>query len=82
GFLGIGFGMMIPAIQSSASLAVTKDEQGGVSGFLFGASAFGYIIGPVLGTYIYSIDPNMLFLICIMVTFLSIFSTRIVLNKK
>jgi len=82
GFLGIGFGMMIPAIQSSASLAVTKDEQGGVSGFLFGASAFGYVIGPALGTYIYSINSNILFLICIVVTFLSVFSTRIVLNKK
>ncbi|MFS2221399.1 MFS transporter [Pantoea sp. B65] len=80
GLLGAGFGMMIPAMQSSASLAVSKEEQGGVAGFLFGASAFGYVIGPVLGTLIYSSSPIYLFSIGIVTIFIAMFFARKSIN--
>jgi len=82
GFLGIGFGMMIPAIQSSASLAVNEDEQGGVAGFLFGASAFGYVIGPLLATYVYSVNSKILFSVCILASMISALSTLKIINNR
>ncbi len=81
-FLGIGFGLMIPSIQSSASLAVTHEEQSGVSGFLFGASAFGYVIGPAIGTLIYSYQPTILFFLCTLIIFLSYFFASKILILK
>lgn len=59
--LGAGFGMLIPAIQSAVSLSVSEQEQSGVAGFLFGASAFGYVIGPAMGALLYSYSPRYLF---------------------
>ncbi len=60
--VGAGFGMIIPAIQTSASLAVSDKEQGSVSGFIFSASAFGYVIGPLLGTFLFSQHPSSVFI--------------------
>lgn len=81
-FLGIGFGLMIPAIQSSASLAVTREEQSGVAGFLFGASAFGYVIGPAVGTLVYSHQPVLLFSLCALVIISSYFFASNIINRK
>lgn len=82
GSLGIGFGMMIPAIQASASLAVGEDEQSGVAGFLFGASAFGYVIGPVLGTLLYSFAPRIMFSACAFVVIIAAISTKKIIENK
>ncbi|AMB74505.1 MFS transporter [Pantoea ananatis] len=82
GSLGVGFGMMIPAIQASASLAVNEEEQSGVAGFLFGASAFGYVIGPVLGTYLYSLAPEIMFSTCVFVVIIAAVSTKKIIGNK
>ncbi|HVZ69246.1 MAG TPA: MFS transporter [Rhizomicrobium sp.] len=54
--IGFGFGMARPGFTSAASLAVTADEQGAVAGILGGASATGFIAGPVVGA-MYDASP-------------------------
>lgn len=82
GMLGMGFGMMIPAIQSAASLAVSHDEQSGVAGFLFGASAFGYVLGPLIGTLIYSLNHKFVFIFAMTSIVLSTYFTSKVVYQK
>lgn len=82
GCLGVGFGMMIPSIQAFASLAVNENEQSGVAGFLFGASAFGYVIGPAMGTFLYSMAPSIEFSFCIISVIVATLSMHKVINKK
>ncbi len=53
---GFGFGMARPGFTSAASLAVTTEEQGAVAGILSGASATGFIAGPVVGA-MYDASP-------------------------
>lgn len=54
--IGFGFGMARPGFVSAASLAVKSDEQGAVAGILGGASATGFIAGPVVGA-MYDASP-------------------------
>lgn len=79
GCIGTGFGMMIPSIQTLASLAVDEKEQSGVAGFLFAASAFGYVTGPALGTFLYSINSDVVFLFCIISLIIAALFTRIII---
>jgi MFS family permease len=46
---GLGFGMARPGFASGASLSVAPHEQGAVAGVIGGASAIGFIVGPVIG---------------------------------
>lgn len=57
GLVGLGIGMVVPGFTSGASLTVDSHEQGKVAGLLGAAPAIGFIIGPVLGTALYSLDP-------------------------
>ncbi|AFT70616.1 MFS transporter [Alloalcanivorax dieselolei B5] len=52
--LGIGFGM--PAIMALASLRVDSSEQGRVAGLASACPSLGFIIGPLTGTALYSVD--------------------------
>jgi MFS family permease len=46
---GLGFGMARPGFTAGASLSVAPHEQGAVAGILGGASATGFIAGPLIG---------------------------------
>lgn len=52
--LGLGFGM--PAIMSLASLRVSHEEQGRVAGLASACPALGFILGPLVGTGLYTLD--------------------------
>ncbi len=52
--LGLGFGM--PAIMSLASLRVNAEEQGRVAGLASACPALGFILGPLVGTGLYTLD--------------------------
>jgi MFS family permease len=54
--VGFGFGLARPGFTSAASLAVTHAEQGAVAGIMGGASATGFIAGPVVGA-MYDASP-------------------------
>ena len=52
--MGIGFGM--PAIMSLASLRVDSSEQGRVAGLASACPSLGFVLGPLIGTGLYTID--------------------------
>lgn len=53
---GLGFGMARPGFTTGASLSVSPHEQGAVAGVIGGASATGFILGPVIG-WMYEWSP-------------------------
>ncbi len=58
GMLGLAFACATPGINGSASLTVEPHEQGVAAGYLAAANTVGAILGPLLGTSIYKIQPN------------------------
>jgi MFS family permease len=46
---GLGFGVARPGFSAAASLTVSRHEQGAVAGIIGGASAAGFIFGPLIG---------------------------------
>lgn len=54
--LGIGFGM--PAIMSLASLRVDSAEQGRVAGLASACPSLGFVLGPVVGTGLYTVNHH------------------------
>lgn len=66
--VGLGLGLGMPGVSSAASLRVGAEEQGAVAGMMSACPALGYIIGPVLGTGVYSIWPQGPYvLVCVLV---------------
>ena len=56
--LGLGMGLVRPGAAAAASLAVRPEEQGAVAGILGGISVIGNVVGPMLGTLLYSYDRH------------------------
>ena len=54
GVLGISFACANPGINGSASLCVEPWEQGATAGFLGAGNTLGAILGPIVGTQIYT----------------------------
>jgi MFS family permease len=52
--LGFGVGFILPGYISGASLAVGEHEQGAVAGLVGTAQGFGSVLGPLLGTTLYT----------------------------
>lgn len=52
--LGFGVGFILPGYISGASLAVGEHEQGAVAGLVGTAQGFGSVLGPLLGTALYT----------------------------
>ncbi|MEJ2766220.1 MFS transporter [Photobacterium sp. MCCC 1A19761] len=52
--LGVGFGFVYPGIVSKASLSVTGQLQGQVTGALQAAMSLGFIVGPLIGAGLYA----------------------------
>ena len=55
---GFGMGLAGPGFMSGASLAVTSEEQGSVAGVANSCGPLGFTIGPLLGTFLYSVQPD------------------------
>jgi predicted MFS family arabinose efflux permease len=56
--LGIAFACATPGINGSASLTVEPHEQGAAAGYLSAANTSGAILGPIIGTSLYKLQPN------------------------
>jgi len=57
GFIGLGMGLTAPGFTAAASLAVEPEEQGQVAGALGACPALGFILGPIIGTGLYQLNP-------------------------
>ena len=81
--LGLGMGFAGPGFMAGASLAVSAEEQGGVAGVAASCPPLGFTVGPLLGTFLYSLDPSYpywfagLIYVC-----LSIFMFRVKVARK
>lgn len=65
--LGLGMGLAGPGFMAGASLAVSSEEQGAVAGVAGSCPPMGFTIGPLLGTVLYSIRPDLPYLFALMV---------------
>lgn len=55
---GLGMGLATPGYNVTATLTVSPDEQGSLAGLAVSAPGMGFVIGPLLGGFIYSIEPS------------------------
>jgi MFS transporter, DHA1 family, tetracycline resistance protein len=58
---GFGMGFVFPGFQAMASLAVGSDEQGDAAGVVATAQALGMTIAPMASTTLYSLSPQVPF---------------------
>ena len=56
--LGLGMGLAGPGFMAGASLAVGPEEQGAVAGVAGSCGPLGFTIGPIVCTFLYSIQPE------------------------
>lgn len=55
---GLGHGLALPGVTAALSLAVDDSQQGAVAGLNSSAHGLGRLIGPLLGTALYEIEPE------------------------
>jgi MFS family permease len=55
--LGIGLGLLRPGSAAGASLSVEATEQGAVAGVVNGVAVLGNVLGPMIGTTLYELNP-------------------------
>lgn len=71
---GLGMGLAGPGFMAGASLAVSSKEQGAVAGVAASCPPLGFAIGPLLGTFLYSLDPTYPYWFsCVIYLLLSVF---------
>lgn len=58
GLIGLGVGLAMPGFGAAASMSVSAEEQGSVAGVISASPALGFVIGPLLGTGLYQLDPQ------------------------
>ncbi len=56
---GAGGGLLLPGYLAGASLAVSADRQGAVAGFSAASQGIGLILGPVVSTMLYEVEPDL-----------------------
>src|SRR5699024_6213742 len=65
--VGLGVGLAMPGISSAASLRVGANEQGAVAGMLSAAPALGFTVGPVMGTGLYQLNPQLPYILVLII---------------
>lgn len=55
---GIGAGLMMPGFMAGASLAVSREQQGGVAGLVGSVQGISAVIAPILSTTLYQLDKH------------------------
>lgn len=56
---GFGMGLAGPGYAGGAALRVPPEEQGAIAGLISAAPGFGFVIGPLLGAWLYAVHPFM-----------------------
>lgn len=78
---GIGSGLLMPGFMTGASLAVEKEQQGGVAGLIGSIQGLSAVIAPLLSTGLYQVDKHLPFaLLGILMLVLSV--TLMMVNSK
>lgn len=70
---GIGSGLMMPGFMAGASLAVSKQQQGGAAGLVAAVQGISAVITPILTTTLYQVDKHIPFiLVAVLVAIMSV----------
>ncbi len=78
GILGLGLGMVSPGFTAGASLAVGPEEQGAVGGLISACPAAGFVLGPLVGTSLYQLNPAYPYLCtCLLMMPLTVYAWRL-----
>jgi MFS family permease len=80
--LGLGMGLAGPGFMAGVSVAVSSEEQGAVAGVAGSCGPLGFTVGPLLGTYLYSIDGSLPYWFAFGSYFLLFFFTLKFSDKK
>jgi MFS family permease len=56
---GLGMGLAAPSFSAAASVTVNRQEQGALAGLIGSVSGMGFVLGPLLGGYIYSLSHRL-----------------------
>ncbi|MGF1455455.1 MAG: MFS transporter [Alphaproteobacteria bacterium] len=57
--LGLSMGLLYPGIMTAASFSVGERDQGAIAGLMGSATAAGVVVGPLMGTGLYRIHPDL-----------------------
>jgi MFS family permease len=80
---GFGMGLAGPSFMAGASLAVSPEEQGAVAGIASSCPPLGFTIGPLIGTFLYSMEPTSPYWFALLVYIgLFIFTLRAKIGRK
>ena len=60
----LGFGFTRPGFTAGASLAVPLAEQGAVAGVITSANGISFVLAPALGIALYTLHPDVPFILC------------------
>lgn len=78
---GIGSGLLMPGFMTGASLAVKKEQQGGVAGLIGSIQGISAVIAPLLSTGLYQVENHLPFaLLGVLMFVLTI--TLVMVNSK
>lgn len=70
---GMGSGLMMPGFMAGASLAVSKEQQGGAAGLVAAIQGISAVITPLLTTTLYQVDKHVPFMfVAVLVVLLAI----------
>ncbi len=76
--VGAALGFLNPGLMTAASLSVRDREQGHIAGLMGSAMAAGFVVGPILGTALYALKPELPFAVnCVFTFILFLFAFRV-----
>lgn len=79
---GVGAGLMMPGFMAGASLAVTREQQGGVAGLVASVQGIAAVFAPLLSTSLYRLDKLFPFAFVAMFVLLMAVTLLFVKNKS
>lgn len=79
---GVGAGLMMPGFMAGASLAVTREQQGGVAGLVASVQGAAAVIAPLLSTSLYRLDKHVPFAFVATFVLLMAVTMLVVKNKS
>jgi MFS transporter, DHA1 family, multidrug resistance protein len=79
---GVGAGLMMPGFMAGASLAVAREQQGGVAGLVGAVQGAAAVIAPLLSTSLYKLDKHYPFAFVVAFVLLMAITLLFVKNKS
>jgi len=65
GCFGLGQGLMMPGNTAALSLVAGHHEQGRAAGVNTSAQGFGFVLGPMIGSSLYTVHPSLPYATCL-----------------